>query len=496
MKFDPLSTSIGEIAFKVSSASLTVQQVVESYVERVKAFEPKINAFVDWDESELANQLKPQIARLEEKLDQGQDLPLAGVPIAIKDNICTEGIQTTAGSAVLKGFKPVYNATVVDRLSSAGALVFGKTNLDEFAMGSSSEHSAFGAVKNPWNVDYVPGGSSGGSAAAVAAALVPGSLGSDTGGSVRQPASFCGVVGFKPSYGCLSRYGLIAYGSSLDQVGPLARSAYDCALMMSAMAGHDPMDSTSLTNVSIDMSDFQNLGGKDLRGVKVGIIKEFDRGGLQKEVDESFAVFQDRLRSLGAEMVEVSLPSIEYAIPTYYILATAEASSNLARYDGVRYGHREVGDDQTLEAMYQESRTFGFGQETQKRIMLGTYVLSAGYYDAYYHKAQHARQKLKNEFSKVFEAVDLIASPTAPTSAFKIGHKINDSVAMYLGDIFTIAQNLVGCPAISLPLGQCEQGLPIGMQLSGRPLMDDALLKGAAIYEHKFRKDPIFPTIE
>ncbi len=409
--------------------------------------------------------------------------PMDGIPIALKDLFCTEGVQTTAGSHILEGFIPAYESTVGRNLKDAGAVMLGKTNMDEFAMGSSNMSSHFGPVKNPWKgtdgKDLVPGGSSGGSAAAVAARLCLGATGTDTGGSIRQPASFCGVVGLKPTYGRCSRWGIVAFASSLDQAGPMTRSVRDAALMLGAMAGFDPKDSTS---APVDLPDFEAALGGSLKGLKVGLPKEYRIDGMPGGIGSLWDAGAAWLRDAGAEVVEVSLPHTEYALATYYIVAPAEASSNLARYDGVRYGLRVPGG--SLDEMYENTRGQGFGTETRRRILIGTYVLSAGYYDAYYIKAQKVRSLIAADFKAAFENVDVLLTPTAPNSAFPIGEKMDDPIAMYLNDVFTVPASLAGLPAISVPAGLDGGGLPLGLQLIGRPFDEETMLNAAQVLEN------------
>jgi aspartyl-tRNA(Asn)/glutamyl-tRNA(Gln) amidotransferase subunit A len=404
--------------------------------------------------------------------------PLAGVPIAVKDNLCTSDMPTTASSRILRGYVPPYDATVVSRLREAGAVIVGKTNCDEFAMGSSTENSSVGPSRNPWDPTRTPGGSSGGSAVAVAAGFVPAALGSDTGGSIRQPAALCGLVGFKPTYGRVSRYGLLAFASSLDQIGPLTRTVSDAALVARVIAGADPSDATA---ASAPVPDYTSVdpSAADLR---VGVPPALVSDGVDPEVRRLFEAALDQLRELGASLVDVDLPHASWAIPVYYLVATAEASSNLARYDGVRYGHR-TRDAGTLQSMYSRTRDEGFGPEAKRRIMLGTYVLSAGYYDAYYLKAQQVRTLIRRDYDRAFEAVDVVAMPTSPTPAFKLGEKVDDPLQMYLADVFTVSANLAGLPAISVPCGFTNGGLPVGLQLTGRAFDEPTVLRTAGAYE-------------
>jgi aspartyl-tRNA(Asn)/glutamyl-tRNA(Gln) amidotransferase subunit A len=429
--------------------------------------------------------------RVDHAIDAGQsDLPLAGVPIAIKDNICTTFAETTCGSRILDCYRPPYDAHVVERLAAAGAVVVAKTNLDEFAMGSSTENCAFGPVKNPWNPQRVPGGSSGGSAAAVAAGFVPVALGSDTGGSVRQPSAMCGVTGVKPTYGRVSRYGLVAYGSSLDQIGPIARTAEDAALVMNVIAGHDRRDATSLQAAA---PDYRAALSEPPRGLRLGIAKECFGEGLDPQVERSVRAAIDVLAADGGEVVEIELPHMRYGVACYYIIATAEASSNLARYDGVHYGRRAESSADIID-MVAGTREEGFGPEVKRRIMLGTFVLSSGYYDAYYLRAMKVRTLLRRDFEAAFAKVDVICSPVAPTTAFAFGEKTQSPLAMYLADVYTISANLAGLPALSMPCGLDDAGLPIGLQLAGPALAEDRLLRLAHAYqqrtEHHLQRPP------
>ena len=415
------------------------------------------------------------------EFDQGEcEGDLAGLPIAQKDLFCTKNLRTTCGSRILENFIPPYNATVVENLSKAGSICVGKTNMDEFAMGSSNETSYFGTVKNPWDLERVPGGSSGGSAAAVAEGLVCAATGTDTGGSIRQPAALCGITGIKPTYGRASRWGMIAFASSLDQAGAFARNAEDCALLLNHICSHDEKDSTSLSN---DKENYLENINNDLRGKKIGIVKEFDISNLSKEVQDSFEQSKKIFESLGANFVEVSMPNIKLSVPTYYVVAPAECSSNLSRFDGVKYGYRaeNVND---LEDLYIKSRSEGFGDEVKRRILIGTYVLSAGFYDAYYKKAQQSRRMIKNDFVKAFSEVDVIMSPSSPSSAFKIGSKTEDPIEMYLEDLFTISSNLAGVPAMSIPHG-FSKNLPIGLQLIGNYLEESEILN----FAHQYQKN-------
>jgi aspartyl-tRNA(Asn)/glutamyl-tRNA(Gln) amidotransferase subunit A len=466
------------IAAHIAAGELRAADVCEAFLSSIAAHDPALNAF----RHVATGRARARAAELDAARDRGETLgPLHGVPIALKDNLSTRGIVTTAASRILENYLPPYNATVVDRLEAAGANVIGKTNLDEFAMGSSTENSAFGPSRNPWDVTRTPGGSSGGSAVAVAARMAPISLGSDTGGSIRQPAALCGIVGLKPTYGRVSRYGLLAFASSLDQIGPFARSVEDAALVLDVIAGADPMDSTA-SDAAVPGYQAQLSG--DLRGLRVGVPRAFVTEGVDAAIVAALNQALEVMRAHGAEIVDIDLPHARHAIPVYYLVATAEASSNLARYDGVRYGYRAgLARTDTLQEMYDRTRDAGFGAEVKRRIMLGTYVLSAGYYDAYYLKAQQVRTLLRQDYDRAFERVDVVAMPTTPTPAFRLGEKTNDPLQMYLADIFTVSANLAGLPAISVPCGFSEQELPIGLQLTGRLFDESTLLRAADAYQ-------------
>ena len=471
----------------IASRETSAVEVCRSALDRIERLS-ELNAFITTtSESALAD-----AERIDRAAEKGEPLPsLAGAVIAIKDNMVMRGVRTTAGSRILFNYKPPYTATAVERLQAAGAIIVGKTNLDEFAMGSSTENSAYGPVKNPWDTARVPGGSSGGSAVAVAAGMAIGALGSDTGGSIRQPASFCGVVGLKPTYGRVSRYGLIAFGSSLDQIGPLTNSVEDAAAILDVTAGRDPKDSTSS---KIEVADYSSAITRDVRGLRVGVPREYYGEGLDPEVKEKIEAAIKKFDGLGAKIVDVSLPHTEYAVPVYYLIATAEASSNLARFDGVRYGFRAE-EAATLKQMYSRTRNQGFGAEVKRRIMLGTYALSAGYYDAYYGKAQKVRALIERDFRNAFASCDVIATPTAPTAAFKLGEKTEHPLEMYLSDIYTITANLAGVPGISLPCGLSSIGLPIGIQLLGRQFDEATLLRAAHNLEQALGFDSTPPAI-
>jgi len=455
---------------------ISVKEVTQAILDRIKKVGDKVHAYV----TVLADNALEKASLLDGKIKSKEVKDrLFGIPLAIKDNICIKDVLTTCSSKILSNFIPPYNATVIEKLKGKQGIFIGKTNMDEFAMGSSTENSFFVTTKNPWKLDRIPGGSSGGSAAAVAADMCIAALGSDTGGSIRQPAACCGVVGLKPTYGLVSRFGLVAFASSLDQIGPITKDVTDSAILLSAIAGHDPMDSTSVPRKSDDYLKF--LTG-NIKGIKVGMPKEYFIKGLDKEVESSVKNAIKKLEENGAEIIDISLPHTEYAVSTYYIIATAEASSNLARYDGIKYGYQYKGSKDLLD-MYCKTRSHGFGAEVKRRIMLGTYVLSSGYYDAYYRKAQKVRTLIKEDFDKAFEKVDVIATPTAPTTAFKIGEKVDDPLQMYLSDIFTISVNLGGVPAISIPCGFDREGLPVGFQLIGKHFDEGTILNVAYCYE-------------
>jgi aspartyl-tRNA(Asn)/glutamyl-tRNA(Gln) amidotransferase subunit A len=453
---------------------ITAVQLTRALLDRMAALEPRLHAYLTiTEERALAD-----AAAADRRRAQGDDAPLLGIPLAIKDVLATAGVETTCGSKLLRGFVPPYTATAVARLMDAGMVLLGKTNTDEFAMGSSTENSGYGPTRNPWDLERVPGGSSGGSAAAVAAQIAPAALGSDTGGSVRQPAALCGVVGIKPSYGRVSRYGLVAYGSSLDQIGVLAQDVADAALVLGVMAGHDPQDSTT---VDAPVPDYAAALTGDIRGLRVGLPAEYFVEGMQPEVEQAVRAAVAQLAALGAEIVPIHLPNTDKALPVYYLVATAEASANLARYDGIRFG-QSAGDDNMMENI-RRTRGQGFGPEVKRRIMLGAYALSAGYYDAYYLKAQQVRTLIKRDFEQAFTQVDVIACPVTPTTAFRMGEKTDNPMAMYLSDIFTISLNLSGMCGISVPCGLDGQGLPIGLQLIGPHLGEATILRAAHAYE-------------
>ena len=467
--------TITEAHEKIKSRAVSSLELTRSVLARIDQVEPKVEAYITLTpESALG-----QAGQADEEISQGRIGPLTGIPMAVKDLISTRGIKTTCASRILENYIPPFDATVMSRLRREGIVLLGKTNMDEFAMGSSTENSSLKNTHNPWNLDHIPGGSSGGSAAAVAAGECLAAIGSDTGGSIRQPASHCGVVGMKPTYGRVSRFGLVAYASSLDQIGPITKEVSDCALLMNVICGHDPKDSTSVPR---EVPDYTRNLQKGVKGLTLGIPKEYFVSGMDPEVEQAVRKAVTILTDLGAVCREIALPHTEYAIAVYYIIAMAEASSNLARYDGVKYGFRDP-DEHSLMEMYQKTRTKGFGQEVIRRIMLGTYVLSAGYYEAYYRKASQVRTLIHQDFQQAFETCDLIITPVAPTPAFRLGEKTSDPLQMYLTDIFTISANLAGIPGLSLPCGFSTQGLPIGLQILGNHFEEKKILQAAYAFE-------------
>ena len=482
--------TVHELQEKIKNKELTVTEITNAYIDRINEKEKDVNAFITL----LTDDASKKAKEIEEKINNGEiNSDLAGIPIGIKDNICTKGVRTTCASKMLENFISPYNATIAQKLDDAGLINLGKMNMDEFAMGSSTENSAFAKTKNPWNLNTVPGGSSGGSAAAVAADLVPWALGSDTGGSIRQPASLCGVVGLKPTYGLVSRYGLVAFASSFDQIGPITKDVKDCAILLNLLAGHDEKDTTSVDMPKIDYVSKLN---NNVKGLKIGVPKEFIGEGINEEVKSVFKKSIEKYKELGAEIVEFSLDIAKYCLAAYYIIACAEASSNLGRFDGIRYGYRTKNYD-NLEELFVNSRSEGFGPEVKRRIILGTYVLSSGYYDAYYKKAQKVRTLIKNEFDKAFEKFDVILTPTSPTVAFESGTKSNNPLEMYLADICTVSINVAGIPAIPIPCGVDSNGMPIGMQLIGNRFSESTILNAAYTFEQavKFR-DNFKPTFK
>ena len=461
---------------KLASGELSSREATAAYLQAIKEKEPSIGAYL----TVLEESAMKKAAEVDEKRAAGKTLsPLAGVPAGIKDNICTKGVRTTCASKMLENFVSPYNAGVIERLEEADAVLLGKLNMDEFAMGSSTENSFFKVTHNPRDLSRVPGGSSGGSAAAVAANEAAFALGSDTGGSIRQPAAFCGVVGMKPTYGTVSRYGLVAFASSLDQIGPLTRTVRDSAMVMDTIAGHDRRDSTS---IKMDAVSYGEKIGQSIRGMKIALPEEFFGEGLSDEVRKGIEEAALQFQALGAEIVKVSMPTLSHALPAYYIISSAEASSNLARFDGVRYGYRAA-DYDDITSLYKKTRSEGFGAEVKRRIMLGTFALSSGYYDAYYKKALQVRTLIVNDYNRIFEKCDFILSPVAPTTAYKIGEKTADPLSMYLGDIYTVPVNIAGLPSLSMPCADAPDGLPIGMQLIGRPFSEPELYRAGYAYE-------------
>ena len=474
---DLYELTVHELVDKLKKNEITSEDIVKSYSKRIAEKEKDVQAFVT---------VTTDTAMEKSKNTDREKSKLAGIPIGIKDNLCTKGVKTTCSSKMLENFIAPYNATVVEKLENEGIISLGKLNMDEFAMGASTEYSAFKATKNPWDLQTVPGGSSGGSAAAVASNMVPWALGSDTGGSIRQPSAFCGVVVLKPTYGLVSRYGLVAFASSLDQIGPIAKDVEDCAILLNVIAGYDEKDSTS---VNMPKKDYTNSLVKNVKGLKIGVPKEFLGEGINEEVKKSIENAIEEYKKLGAEVEECSLDIANQALATYYIIACAEASSNLGRFDGIRYGYRTK-NFETLKDIYKNSRSEGFGAEVKRRIILGTYVLSSGYYDAYYKKAQKLRTIIKQEFETLFKKYDVLITPTSPTVAYKIGTKSNNPLEMYLADLCTVSVNIAGLPGISIPCGVDNQGMPIGLQLIGKPFAEETLIKAAYTYEQetKFRE--------
>jgi aspartyl-tRNA(Asn)/glutamyl-tRNA(Gln) amidotransferase subunit A len=480
MKWHQLT--IHELQDKLNAQETTAVEVVNSVFERMDAVEKDVRAYI----TVMRDSAMADARQADEALKEGKGGALAGIPIALKDILCTKGTLTTCGSRMLSNFVPPYDATVVRKLREAGAVFTGKTNMDEFAMGSSTETSFYGTTRNPWDLERIPGGSSGGSAAAVAADECIAAIGSDTGGSIRQPAALCGVVGMKPTYGRISRFGLIAFASSLDQIGPFTKDVEDCAIMMNVLSGYDPRDSTSAPE---ETPDFRQFLGKGVEGLTIGIPKEYFVGGLEPEVEKAVRQAIETVESAGARCVDVSLPHTEYCLAVYYIVAPAEASSNLARYDGVKYGYR-FPEARDLLDMYKKTRSLGFGDEVKRRIMLGTYALSSGYYDAYYKKASQVRTLIKRDFDEAFRRCDALLTPTTPTPAFRIGEKTDDPLQMYLSDLFTISANLAGIPGISVPCGYSSSGLPVGLQFLAAHFQEGRLIQIASEYEkHRQERD-------
>ncbi len=487
-----------EIGDKIKKRELSCREAAVEYLDGIRNEGQAVNAFI----TVMGEEALSQADAIQRRIDQGEDLsPLAGVPVAVKDNICTDGTKTTAASKMLSNFIPPYNATVIERLYQAGAVIIGKTNLDEYAMGGSTETSYYGITRNPWDLEKVPGGSSGGSAAAVAAKLAPYALGSDTGGSIRQPCAFCNLTGIKPTYGSVSRYGLMAYASSLDQIGTMGKDIKDCAAALSIISGYDSKDSTSVMKEPFDFSKFVSNCAKDgasssdrkLAGLKIGVPKNYFDIGISDEVKSAVMEGAKTFEQLGATVEEFEIPAVEYAVPAYYIIACAEASSNLSRYDGIKYGYRSDNAKDLMEIFYQ-SRSEGFGKEVKRRIMLGSFVLSSGYFDAYYKKALQVRGLIKHSFDEAFTRYDMILSPVSPTTAYPIGGQIEDPLAMYLADIYTVSVNLSGLPAVALPCGFGRNGMPVGMQLIGKAFSEEVLVSAAAVYQDNtdyHKKSPV-----
>ena len=472
--------TVHELQEKLKNKELTIKEITKAYTDRINEKEKDVQAFV----TVLTDEAEKRAEEIQNKIENGEiEGAFAGIPIGIKDNICTKGVKTTCSSRMLENFVSPYDATVMKNINNENMINLGKLNMDEFAMGGSTEYSYFKKTKNPWNLNKVPGGSSGGSAAAVASNMVPWALGSDTGGSIRQPSSFCGVVGLKPTYGLVSRYGLVAFASSLDQIGPITKDVRDSAMLLNIIAGHDKKDTTS---VEIEKKDYTKCLKNDVKGLKIGVPKEFFAEGINEEVKNTIYEAIEKYKELGAEVEEFSLDVAKYSLATYYIIACAEASSNLGRFDGLRYTYR-TGEFKNLKELYKKSRSEGFGPEVKRRIILGTYVLSSGYYDAYYKKAQQVRTLVMNEFDKAFEKYDVVLTPTSPTVSFDIGSKSNNPLEMYLADICTVSVNIAGLPGISIPCGVDKQGMPIGMQLIGNKFCEETILNAAYTYEQAFK---------
>ena len=477
---DITELTVHELQEKIKNGELTTKEILQAYINRIDEKEKDVQAFV----TTLTEEAEKKEKEVHKKIESGEiEGDLAGIPIGIKDNICTKGIKTTCASKMLEDFISPYDATVMEKINDENMILLGKLNMDEFAMGGSTEHSYFKKTRNPWDLNRVPGGSSGGSASAVAAGMVPWALGSDTGGSIRQPASFCGVVGLKPTYGLVSRYGLVAFASSLDQIGPITKDVKDSAILLNIIAGHDKKDTTS---VNIEKKDYVKALKNDVKGLKIGVPKEFLAEGTQPEVKKKIEEAIQIYKELGAVVEEISLDVAKYSLATYYIIACAEASSNLGRFDGIRYGYRAK-DYKDLNELFVKSRSEGFGDEVKRRIILGTYVLSSGYYDAYYKKAQKVRSLVMNEFNKAFQKYDVLLTPTSPTVAFKIGEKTSNPLEMYLSDICTVSVNIAGLPGISIPCGVDSNNMPIGMQLIGNKFQEETILNAAYTFEQKLK---------
>ncbi len=481
---DITKATIRELRRALDAKEISAKELCGEYLKRIKEKDGKVLSFITVTE----NEAEQSAVRAQKMIDEGKSSALTGIPLAVKDNICIDGVRTTCASRMLENFIPPYNATVIEKLNAEGYVLLGRASMDEFAMGGSTQTSAFAKTKNPYDLECVPGGSSGGSAAAVAAAFAPAALGSDTGGSIRQPSSFCGVTGIKPTYGRVSRYGLVAFASSLDQIGPIAHDAYDCAILLNAICGHDRRDATSARR---DVPDFTEKLGEPIKGLKIAMPKEFFSEDIDSVVREHVTNAANELEKQGAVLVECSIPGLKYAIPAYYLIACAEAASNLSRFDGIKYGFR--GEGRTYEELIRDSRSRGFGEEVKRRILLGNYALSSGYYDAYYKKALALKQEIIKEYNEVFEKADVILTPTAPTPAYKIGAQDNDPVKMYMADICTVTVNIAGLPGISTTCGYTDGGLPIGMSIIGRRFDEQTILQTANAWEQGFT--PVAPKI-
>lgn len=484
---EPYELTISQALDSMSSGELSSEELTQSCLERINAVEGTLQAFISLDLEQAISSART----IDRQRTKGKGGQLCGIPLAMKDLLCTGGVRTTCGSKILEQFVPPYDATVIEKIKKEQGVIVGKTAMDEFAMGSTSETCAFGTPRNPWNTDYIAGGSSGGSAVSVAAGETLGALGSDTGGSIRQPASLCGIVGMKPTYGRVSRYGLVAFASSLDQIGPLTRDVTDCALMMNSICGYDPKDSTA---VDIPVENYRSALVEDMKGVRVGIPREYFIEGLDPEVETVVMKGVAALKDAGAEIVDVSIPHVEYCVAVYYLIAPAEASSNLARFDGVAYGYRDV-NAETLMDMYKDTRSEGFGPEVKRRILIGTYALSSGYYDAYYKKASQVRTLILDDFRAAWNSCDLLVSPVTPTPAWKIGEKADDPLALYLSDILTLSTNLAGLPGVSVPGGYSSAGLPIGIQLQGPHFKESSLIRAAYNIEKRLAVDKKIPLL-
>lgn len=475
---DLTALKISDLRSMLDKKELSAKELTDAYLDRIKAVDDKLESYI----TVTAEAAEKAAEKAQEKINKGEASALCGIPLAIKDNICTDGVKTTCSSKMLENFVPFYNATVMDKLENEGAVMLGKVSMDEFAMGGSTQTSAFKKTKNPYDLTRVPGGSSGGSAAAVSASLCAAALGSDTGGSIRQPSSFCGVTGLKPTYGRVSRYGLVAFASSLDQIGPIAKSAEDCAVILNAIAGYDPHDGTSSKN---EVPDFTAKIGQDIKGMKIAVPKEFYAEGIDDEVRKTVLAAADYYKSLGAELVDCSMPSLKYAVAAYYLISSAEASSNLSRFDGIKYGHRSE-EGENFAELISNSRREGFGEEVKRRIMLGNYALSSGYYDAYYGKAMALKQKIREEYENIFTGCDVILTPTAPTVAYGVNENISDPAKMYQADICTVTVNIASLPGISTTCGYDSKGMPIGMSIIGKKWDEATIIQAADAFEKNF----------